>query len=172
MMPDYPDEERSKYELWWVFGWPYETAIFMSRLVFSGHLDRYPRLKILTHHGGGMVPHFAGRIGPGLDQLGARTPEEDLVSVGRRLKKRPFEYYRMFFGDTALFGAENAVRCAIDFFGVDHMLFGTDMPFDPEKGPQFIRETIANLDALGLSADQRSDIDERNARRLLRIPVD
>jgi len=71
-MPDYASENRSKYELWWVFGWPYETAIFMSRLIFSGHLDRYPNLRILTHHAGGMVPHFAGRIGPGLDQLGAR----------------------------------------------------------------------------------------------------
>ena len=168
-MPDYPSENRSKYELWWVFGWPYETAIFMSRLIFSGHLDRYPNLRILTHHAGGMVPHFAGRIGPGLDQLGARTPEEDLGALARRLRKRPFDYYKMFYGDTALFGAEHALRCAIEFFGVDHMLFGSDMPFDPEKGPQFIRETIANLDAIGLSAADRQRIDEQNARRVLRI---
>jgi predicted TIM-barrel fold metal-dependent hydrolase len=168
-VPDYPTEERSKFEMWWVFGWPYETAVFMSRLIFSGHLDRYPNLHILTHHAGGMVPHFAGRIGPGLDQFGARTPDEDLSGVSRRLTKRPFDYYKMFFGDTALFGAEHALRCAIEFFGVDHILFGTDMPFDPEKGPMFIRETIANLDALGLSAADRAMIDERNARRVLRI---
>jgi len=167
--PDYPSENRSKYELWWVFGWPYETAIFMSRLIFSGHLDRYPNLRILTHHAGGMVPHFAGRIGPGLDQLGARTPEEDLGALARRMRKRPFDYYKMFYGDTALFGAEHAVRCAIEFFGVDHMLFGSDMPFDPEKGPQFIRETIANLDAIGLRPADRQRIDEQNARRVLRI---
>jgi aminocarboxymuconate-semialdehyde decarboxylase len=170
-MPDYPVEDRSKFELWWVFGWPYETAIFMSRLVFSGHLDRYPRLRILTHHGGGMVPHFAGRIGPGLDQLGARTPDEDLTALARRMPKRPFDYYKMFYGDTALFGAEHALRCAIDFFGVDHMLFGTDMPFDPEKGPMFIRETIANLDAIALAPAERRRIDEDNARRVLRIPA-
>jgi aminocarboxymuconate-semialdehyde decarboxylase len=76
----------------------------------------------------------------------------------------------MFYGDTALFGAEHAVRCAIDFFGVDRILFGSDMPFDPEKGPQFIRETIANLDALDLPAEDRRKIDEENARRVLRIP--
>jgi len=169
-MPDYPGEDRSKFELWWVFGWPYETAIFMSRLIFSGHLDRYPRLRILTHHGGGMVPHFAGRIGPGLDQLGARTPDEDLTALARGMPKRPFDYYKMFYGDTALFGAAHAVRCAIDFFGIDHILFGSDMPFDPEKGPQFIRETIANLDALGLSVADRRRVDEDNARRVLRIP--
>jgi predicted TIM-barrel fold metal-dependent hydrolase len=168
-VPDYPTEERSKFELWWVFGWPYETAIFMSRLIFSGLLDRHPNLRILTHHAGGMVPHFAGRIGPGLDQLGARTPDEDLAAVARRLARRPIDYYKMFYGDTALFGAEHAVRCAIEFFGVDHILFGTDMPFDPEKGPQFIRDTIANLDALALAPADRAKIDERNARRLLRI---
>ncbi|TMG54911.1 MAG: amidohydrolase [Chloroflexi bacterium] len=166
-MPDYPTEDRSKFELWWVFGWPYETAIFMSRLIFSGHLDRHPNLRILTHHAGGMVPHFSGRIGPGLDQLGARTPDEDRTAVAHALKRRPYDYYRMFYGDTALFGAEHALRCAIEFFGVDHILFGTDMPFDPEKGPMFIRETIANLDALDLSKEERAKIDERNARRVL-----
>ncbi len=167
--PDYLTEDRSKYELWWVFGWPYETAIFMSRLIFSGILDRHPRLRILTHHGGGMVPHFAGRIGPGLDQLGARTPDEDLTRVRDALAKRPYDYYKMFYGDTALFGAEHALRCAVEFFGTEHMLFGSDMPFDPEKGPQFIRETIANIDALGLSAAERAAIYEGNARRVLGV---
>jgi aminocarboxymuconate-semialdehyde decarboxylase len=167
--PDYLTEDRSKYELWWVFGWPYETAVFMSRLIFSGVLDRHPRLRILTHHGGGMVPHFAGRIGPGLDQMGARTPDEDLTKVSGALKKRPYDYYRMFYGDTALFGAEHALRCAVEFFGTGHMLFGSDMPFDPEKGPMFIRETIANIDALGLSAAERTAIYEGNARTVLGV---
>ena len=75
----------------------------------------------------------------------------------------------MFYGDTVLFGAGHAVACAIEFFGVDHILFGTDMPFDPEKGPQFIRETIADLDALEVSAAERAALYEGNARRLLRI---
>ena len=167
--PDYMVEDRSAYELWWVFGWPYETAIFMSRLIFAGLLDRHPGLRILTHHGGGMVPHFAGRIGPGLDQLGARTPDEDLAAVGRKLAKRPYDFYRMFYGDTALFGAAHAVRCAIDFFGVEHILFGSDMPFDPEKGPQFIRETIGNVESLDLAPADREQIYEGNARRVLRI---
>jgi aminocarboxymuconate-semialdehyde decarboxylase len=168
--PDYTVEDRSRFELWWVFGWPYETAIFMSRLIFAGVLDLHPGLRILTHHGGGLVPHLAGRIGPGLDQLGARTPDEDLAAGGRSLRKRPYDYYRMFYGDTALFGAAHAVRCAIEFFGVDHILFGTDMPFDPERGPQFVRETIANLESLDLTAGDRLRIYEGNARVVLRIP--
>src|SRR5439155_645324 len=94
-----------------------------------------PRLR------GGAADERSRRIGLGLDQLGARTPDEDLAKVRASLAKRPYDYFRMFYGDTALFGAGHAVACAIEFFGVDHILFRTDMPFDPEKGPQFIRET-------------------------------
>ena len=41
-MPDYPDEKKSLYEIWWTFGWAYETAAIMSRMVFSKTLDKFP----------------------------------------------------------------------------------------------------------------------------------
>jgi predicted TIM-barrel fold metal-dependent hydrolase len=110
--PDYQSEKKSKFELWWVFGWPYETSIFMARIVFAGLFDRFPKLKIITHHLGGMVPYFSGRTGPGLDQLGARTEEEDLTVHLRRLKKRPQEYFKMFYADTATFGAGGSISSA------------------------------------------------------------
>ena len=59
---DYDSEMRSRYQIWWCFGWPYETTVAMSRIVFSGLFDRHPGLKILTHHLGGMVPYFESRI--------------------------------------------------------------------------------------------------------------
>jgi predicted TIM-barrel fold metal-dependent hydrolase len=167
---DYATEDRSKYELWWVFGWPYETSIAMSRILFAGYFDEMPGLKIVTHHMGGMAPYFAGRIGPGLDQLGVRTDHEDLTVHLKRLKRRPIDYYKMFYADTALFGAQGAMVCGLDFFGVDHVLFSSDMPFDPEKGTMFIRETIRNIDALPISETERNAIYEGNARRLLRLP--
>jgi aminocarboxymuconate-semialdehyde decarboxylase len=109
--PDYPTEDKSRYEIWWVFGWPYETAAFMSRIVFSGVLERYPQLKILTHHGGSMVPHFAGRVGPGWDQLGARTPPDRREEIdGPELSKRPIDYFRTFYADTRCSGRRT--RCA------------------------------------------------------------
>lgn len=169
---DYPTEQKSRYEIWWVFGWPYDTAVFMARLVFSGHLERHPNLKILIHHGGSMVPHFAGRVGPGWDQLGARTPPERKDEVDHYpLTKRPLDYFKMFYADTALFGAQHAVQCCLDFWGADHMLFASDTPFDPEKGPGYIRETIANLDGLGLSEGDRQKIYADNARDLLGVSV-
>ena len=55
-MADYASEERSRFEMWWCFGWPYETSVAMARLVFSGLFDRHPNIKIVTHHMGGMIP--------------------------------------------------------------------------------------------------------------------
>jgi uncharacterized protein len=132
---DYAGEARSKYDLWWAFGWPYETSVAMGRLVFSGLFDRHPDLQIITHHLGAMIPFCAGRIGGGLDQLGSRTDDADDGAALGRLKRRPVDYFKMFYGDTALFGAWPAMESGLAFFGADHVLFGTDMPFDPEKGP-------------------------------------
>jgi predicted TIM-barrel fold metal-dependent hydrolase len=166
---DYKSEERSEYEIWWTFGWPYETSAAMARLVFAGHFDRFPGLKIITHHMGAMAPYFAGRIGPGWDQLGARTSGQDLSRVLGTLKKRPFDYFKMFYADTALFGAYDATVCGLAFFGVDHVLFASDAPFDPEKGPMYIRETIAVVDRLPISDEERERIYWRNAVELLKL---
>jgi aminocarboxymuconate-semialdehyde decarboxylase len=166
---DYQTEQKSKYELWWVFGWPYETSIFMARILFAGYFDRWPNLKIITHHMGGMVPYFSGRTGPGLDQLGSRTEDEDLTAHTRRLKKRPQDYFRMFYADTATFGSRPAMECGLAFFGAEQTLFASDSPFDPEKGPGYIRETIRCIDELPISSEDRKKIYEGNARKLLRL---
>ena len=83
------------------------------------------------------------------------------------LSKRPLDYFKMFYADTAMFGAAHAIRCSMEFFGVDRVLFASDTPFDPEKGPGYIRDTIANLEELDLSDAERAQIYEGNARRLL-----
>ena len=57
-------------------------------------MDKYPNLKIITHHFGGIAPMLEGRIGPGWDQLGARTSDEDLSVVLKSLKKRPLDYFK------------------------------------------------------------------------------
>jgi uncharacterized protein len=168
-IPDYASESRSEYEIWWALGWPYETSVAMARLVFSGTFDRHPNLKIITHHMGAMAPYFEGRLGPGLDQMGVRTSDQDLGAVLRRLKRRPLDYFRMFYADTAVFGAYDATLCGLKFFGADHVLFASDAPFDPERGPMFIRETIAILDRLPISNDEREKIYWRNAVEMLKL---
>ncbi len=167
--PDYPGETRSRYDIWWAFGWPYETTAAMARLVFSGLFDRHPDLKIITHHMGAMLPYFEGRAGGGLDQLGSRTEDSDDAVALARLKRRPLEYFRMFYGDTALFGAHHAMECGLAFFGADRILFGTDMPFDPEKGPGFIRDTIRAMELMRATPEEKTKIYEENARHMLRL---
>jgi len=167
--PDYQKEKKSHYEIWWTFGWPYETSVAMAHIVFEGLFDRFPDLKVITHHMGGMIPYFEGRVGPGWDQLGKRTSDVDYTKLLRKLKKRPVDYFRLFYADTALFGAWEATRCGLRFFGPGRVLFASDSPFDPEKGSMYTRTTIEIVDRLDLSPEERHAIYEGNARRLLKI---
>ncbi|WP_417584234.1 amidohydrolase family protein [Pelagibacterium sp.] len=164
--PDYSTEDRSEYEIWWTFGWPYETSVAMARLVFSQMMDRLPDLKVLAHHLGAMVPYFEGRVGPGWDQLGNRTSDRNLGELLGKLKKRPIEYFKDFYADTAVFGSRPATICGLNFYGVDKVLFASDSPFDPEKGPGYIRETIAILESLDLPSGDLEKICHGNAEKL------
>ena len=169
--PDYPGEEKSKYEIWWTFGWPYETSVAMARLVFGGLFDRHPSIKIVSHHMGAMIPYFEGRVGHGWDQLGKRTSDEDYEGLLKSMKKRPLDYFKMFYADTALFGAYSATKCGLDFFGVDRVLFASDSPFDPEGGTLYTRETIDVIDRLDITEEQRERIYRGNAERVFKLTL-
>jgi aminocarboxymuconate-semialdehyde decarboxylase len=166
-VPDYISEPKSLYEIWWAFGWSYETGCAMARLVFSKTLDKYEKLKIITHHFGGIVPMLEGRIGNGWDQLGTRTTDVDYVALRKSLKKRPLDYFKQdFYADTAAFGGEPATKCGLEFFPDDKIVFASDCPFDPEKGPGYIRETLRILDSLNIPKSQREMIDHGTLERI------
>ena len=167
---DYPGETTSRYEIWQVLGWPYETSAAMARLVFSGLLQKLPDARIITHHCGGMIPYFAGRAETLWAQLGSRSAEGDEANVLRQLEKPPIDYFRMFYGDTVLGGAAAPLACGLAFFGADHVVFASDCPFDPEGGPMFIREGIASIESLRLSDSDARKIYFGNAMRLLKLP--
>jgi predicted TIM-barrel fold metal-dependent hydrolase len=165
---DYRTESRSLFEIWWTFGWPYETSVAMARIVFAGLFDAYPNLKIITHHMGGMIPYFEGRVGHGWDQLGTRSSDVDYKALLARLKRRPIDYFRMFYADTALFGAAGGTACGLNFFGADRVLFASDTPFEPEPGI-YIRETMDVIDGLDIPDEVRTRIYSGNAETLLGI---
>jgi len=167
--PDYQTENESLYEIWWTFGWPYESSAAQARIVFSKMLDEMPNLKFIIHHAGGMVPFFEGRVGAGWDQLGSRTSARDYRPLLKELKKRPLDYFKMFYADTATFGSKAALECALNFYGIDHVLFASDAPFDPEGGPMYIRETIRVIDSLNISKEDREKLYYKNACKLLGI---
>ncbi len=145
------------------FNWPYETTVAMGQIVFSGMLDKYPNLKIITHHLGGLMPYQANRIARSQMNL------SDVASIG--LTKNVLEYYKMLYGDTAMYGNTPALMCGYAFFGVDHVLFGTDMPFGTRGGDTFVRDTIQSVEEMTISEDDRRKIFEGNARKLFRIPI-
>ena len=169
---DYVNEAKSKYEIWQVLGWPFESSVAMARIVFSGLFERLPGLRIITHHCGGMIPYFAGRADTLWAQLGSRTADENYEELLKRMTKKPIEYFRMFYGDTVLGGSASALRCGLDFFGADRVVFASDCPFDPEGGPMYIREGIRSIEDLKLSTADKRKIYSGNALKLLRLPVE
>lgn len=164
---DYSNEKESKYYINRIFGWPYETTVAMTRLVFSRVFDKYPNIKFITHHCGGMVPYFADRFVSHINC--SEIQGGDKYWLG--LTKHPIEYFRMFFNDTALNGGASSLMCAYDFFGVDHLLFATDMPFDRQLGDSSVGRTIQAIQQMAVSDPDKQKIFEHNARRLLRLPV-
>jgi aminocarboxymuconate-semialdehyde decarboxylase len=85
------------------------------------------------------------------------------------MKKRPVDFFKMFYNDTSINGWSSGIRCGLDFFGSKHVLFGSDCPFDPEGGPLFIRETFKAIDQLKLSKEDRRRIYFGNAKRLMKL---
>jgi aminocarboxymuconate-semialdehyde decarboxylase len=101
-----------------------------------------------------MVPHFSARLamGPGYRQVKDTLP------------RPPLDYFRRFHVDTALFGAPHAVRCVLDFFGAQRVLFGTDMPLGPANA---VEATIADVEAAGLSGEDLAAVYAGNVFGLL-----
>ncbi|MCR4393714.1 MAG: amidohydrolase [Dehalococcoidales bacterium] len=165
---DYPVESSSKYMIASIFGWPYETTVAMTRLVFSGILEKYPDLKVITHHCGGMIPYYAQRIYQHYGQ-GEKTGRAPFI---RSLKMAPLDYYRKFYADTAIHGNTPALMLAYHFWGADHIVFGADMPLgDHYFGMRSYRQTISAIEAMEITAEEKQKILVENAIRLLRIPV-
>jgi aminocarboxymuconate-semialdehyde decarboxylase len=138
----------------------------MARLAFGGVLERFPKLKILTHHAGGLVPFFAKRIELSWEFNRQLMGYQD---DGQSLSKPPIEYYKQFYCDTAIQGNTPALMCALDFFGADHMMFATDSPYDNEMGVRVYRETIPAVEAMAISRGDKDKIFEGNARRLFKL---
>jgi predicted TIM-barrel fold metal-dependent hydrolase len=166
---DYATEKTSMNEIWFTFGWPYETTACMTRLIYSGIFDEMPTLKIISHHMGGMIPYFSAKISLGFRQIFFGTLDRNPVAEECGLKKHPLEYYKMLYADTALGGEVASTRCGHAFFGTAKTLFATDAPFDPEKGRALIADTIRGVAALGLPHEELERIFSGNARALLKL---
>lgn len=148
--PDYVDESISKYDLWWAFGWPHETSVCAGRLVFAGIFDKWPNLKIITHHAGGTIPMMEGRLNGGLESLGNRYAPEQAYAAKTNLKEKPINAFRKFYADTATFGSRIGIDAGVAFFGKEKTVFATDFPFSG------IEENLKAVDGLGSAVMHRN----------------
>jgi uncharacterized protein len=140
------------YLLWLTFGWPFETTLAMARLAYSGLLEAFPQIKILTHHLGAFVPAMAARIA-GVTATLERTSDW-------RLPQPILHYLRQFHGDTAVNGYQPALDAGYTFFGPERIVYASDYPFVP------IPLSLAAVRAWQLPDAERQNILAGNARRL------
>ncbi|MFC1958137.1 amidohydrolase family protein [Chloroflexota bacterium] len=165
--PDYQTEKTSKYAIHNVFGWPYDTTVAMARLVFSGILEKYPNLKVITHHCGGMVPFYEQRI---IQHYAKFETGPRSRGYTKGFTKPLIEYFKMFYNDTAIHGHSAGLMCAYDFCGAEHLLFGADMPLgDAQVGYRSYRQTVNAIEEMDISEEEKKMIFVDNIRKLLRL---
>jgi aminocarboxymuconate-semialdehyde decarboxylase len=154
---------EGEYGLTHNLGWPFETELALSRLVFSGILERYPTLKVVSHHLGGGIPFFMGRT---VEVYHTAHQQE---FVGRVLPKPLFDYFSLFYHDTAVGESAPAVRCAYEVFGADRLLFATDVPFGAEAGEVRLANYPKVIRSVGLSEEENEKIFSGNVRKILNL---
>jgi predicted TIM-barrel fold metal-dependent hydrolase len=164
--PDYIDEQESQFQVWQTLSWLQDSSAAMVRIVFAGVFDRYPNLKLITHHHGALVPLFAKRMQYGWEYFEQNTGVRQSTS----LSPPYIDHFRKFYCDTATQGNEpKLLEMACAFFGPDRVLFGSDAPMDASAGRIFSRDAIASVEAMAVSAADEKKIWSGNARRLLKI---
>jgi len=138
------DTHKTDNEL--TFSWEYELTQAMNGIVAASYFRKYPNLKVIVHHAGAMVPYFSQRI-------------KYIQSAEN------YTDFQKFYVDTAILGNPQALELAVDFFGGDHVLFGTDSPFGiPPVGPTAVIEQAVN--DMAISSDQKQAIFSENWQRL------
>ncbi len=163
---DYDTEELSRFEAWTIMGWPYATSVAMLRLVITGLFDRFPGIKIITHHMGGNIPFHEGRVDNAFANMGRRTVDEDYLPLKNSLRRPPLDYFRMFYADTAMHGAVAPLHCGLEFFTANNVVFASDAPFAS------IGKCIAAVERLGLDSGTERKIHRDNAARLMNMSFD
>lgn len=139
-----------------VFGWPFDTVIAMTCLIFGGVLDRFPNLRFITHHAGAAVPFFEQRMftHPG------NAPQ---------LKKPMLDYYRSFYVDSAIQGSIGGMAASYAFYGADQILLGTDMPYASVNGDGNTKQCIASINALAVPPAEKEKMYSGNLLRLIGV---
>ena len=142
------------YYLWNTVGNPLETTITAAHMIMSGMMEAHPKLKVLLAHGGGTILSLRGRL---------RHSHTFQTQAKLRLKESPEQSLKRFYFDTVTHDVD-VLRAVVEYVGVDHVLLGSDYPFDMgvARPAEIVRE-------LGLPGDDEARIIGGNANRLLNM---
>lgn len=155
----YPLVDLEKgWRMMMIFGWPFDSTQAVWRLIFGGVIDRYPSLKIVTHHLGAMLPYFRSRIEQNFDKF-----------LSDKLPRHISEYWGNIYGDTALDGTVAAYPCGYAFFGPDRIVFGSDYPYGLREGEDLIDLNLEGVRAMDIPEEDKEKILWKNAKKLLKI---
>lgn len=145
-------ERFSDYYLVNVMCMPLASTLAVTRMILGGVWRRHPDLSMVVVHGGGYLPFYSART----DHAFHHRPE-----LRHHIDRPPSEYLRLLHFDTNVFDA-GMVRHLVDTFGADHVLMGTDYPFDMGTV-----DPVGFLDGVGLSPSEARLVLGGNAERLL-----
>ena len=138
-------------------GHPLESALAVGHLVFDGYLDKYSGLKICVAHGGGYIPAYYGRVD---------HPYRLRDDCRTNISEPPSKFVNQLFFDTVVF-TETQLRHMIEVWGADHVVMGTDYPYDmAETDPVGHVNSVKNL-----SDEDKALVMGGNATKLLNLDV-
>jgi 6-methylsalicylate decarboxylase len=145
-----------------LLSFPFDTTLSVYKLIYGGLYERFPDIILVVAHLGGTLPFLARRTDLVFDVPG-------FFPGIKQPARRPSEWMRKLYVDTALGWNRGAFNCARELVGLDHIVFGTDYFV---RSTRFMEWTIEFIDGLGLTASEREMIYENNARQILRLGPD
>ena len=149
-------DRMKEFNLANLIGNPTDTSLAFAKLIFGGVLERFPRLKLLLAHAGGFLPYTWGRL-----DRGYRIQDSSTAKIS----KSPGEYLKLLYFDT-ITHSRMALEYLVANFGADHVLLGSDYPYDMGDP-----EPVATLAAIGVDSEKFNRIASANACKLLRIGI-
>jgi aminocarboxymuconate-semialdehyde decarboxylase len=143
-----------------IFGWAFDSTVAMTRLVYGRVLERFPEIDFVVADVGGVLAFFAQRA---KNIYSGRTEE---IRQRYGLKENPLDSFRRFYVDTADHPA-STLKCVLDFFGPERLVLGTNYPYGPEEGCVLIKNSLAAIDGLSLSKNDKEKVLGGNAAEIL-----
>jgi len=148
-------EAMTDYWLMPLLGFTFDTTLAAAKLVFSGVVEKFPKIRWVLGHLGGTIPYLAERLDRGYAAF---------KECRENISQKPSEYLKTFYFDTVNFDVR-ALQLAIDFAGADHLVAGSDYPHQIGS----LKLMVSSIDKLNISEEDKDNIYGKNAAQLLKI---